>query len=316
MARTRTALALGLALASCVGTPVPIPTPIDTRQIQLSAPTQGKVTVAALAGAVPADAELHITNATRGAVAAATPTAEGTFSAVIEAAVGDELRFEARSQGRKETALMTVKGPGRAAPTGAASLPGLDGKSTVTGEAAPGDTVVCSLPRTGEVRSATADAQGGFSLSLRVVSGDLLYIFALDDLGEPTLHLSIRVGASTACIDTDGDGYGARDTDISGCPASTTAFDCNDKLGTVHPGQNQFFSDPIPGASQQGAFDYDCDGVEQQELTSTVVCTKDCGGEGWEKSVPACGAQGSWVVCEMTTVCGIGAPQTRTQRCH
>ena len=43
-------------------------------------------------------------------------------------------------------------------------------------------------------------------------------------------------------------------------PTSAATRDCADDNGDVHPGQETFFAEPIPGFSGTAAFDYNCDG--------------------------------------------------------
>lgn len=114
-------------------------------------------------------------------------------------------------------------------------------------------------------------------------------------------------GACVSCTkkpyykDSDGDGYGNPGVKVDECaqPAGFVAnsSDCDDSDAAAHPGQTAFYLVPTKGTN---GFDYNCDGVEQQELPSLSACKVagvTCTGDGWVSSVPACGKAGTWGQC-------------------
>jgi hypothetical protein len=55
-------------------------------------------------------------------------------------------------------------------------------------------------------------------------------------------------------------------------------------------------------ARANGSYDYNCDGREEPEFTTTLDCSllkiADCSGEGFAGSLPACGQAGNFIRCE------------------
>jgi len=109
-----------------------------------------------------------------------------------------------------------------------------------------------------------------------------------------------NAGCRTFYRDADGDTFG--DASMQKClcgpdyPNKYTAetkTDCCDSDANVRPTQAAYFS----SASQCGGFDYDCNGVEQKELTVTGKCSGLLCDytAGWSGSVPACGQTGNWL---------------------
>jgi len=91
--------------------------------------------------------------------------------------------------------------------------------------------------------------------------------------------------------DDDGDGY----TELAG--------DCNDYDSNVHPGQTMYFT----VASTLGSWDYDCDGIEEQQYTDqyflanegqySATASTSCilNPPGWGGSIPSCGVSSQYV---------------------
>jgi hypothetical protein len=122
--------------------------------------------------------------------------------------------------------------------------------------------------------------------------------------------------------DADGDGFGAGGPQLH-CPkepgTSEMGGDCYDGNPAAKPGQSAFF------AVQRGdaSFDYDCDGAETLELPNLAsnfcVCSMGtCSiGEGWQGSVPPCGATGLYRQKNPMQPFNCSAIVTqRTQRCR
>ena len=115
------------------------------------------------------------------------------------------------------------------------------------------------------------------------------------DLQPPDMLPDVVADALIApdAADVDGDGYHP--------PA-----DCDDLDALVYPGQAAWFDKP----SQRRGWDYNCDGVEQPQLTAMSHCWG--GGTaaqclqrqlGWLRApAPGCGETAEWVVS-----CGVGS---------
>jgi hypothetical protein len=103
--------------------------------------------------------------------------------------------------------------------------------------------------------------------------------------------------------DADKDGFGDPATQTEACEAPPgfveNALDCDDADPLAHPGQQQYFAKPTQGTQ---SFDYDCDGLEEPEITATVNCKKSqfggCTGDGWINAPPACGQPGGFGTCQ------------------
>jgi hypothetical protein len=127
-----------------------------------------------------------------------------------------------------------------------------------------------------------------------------------------------HVGCAPLFPDGDGDGFGDSQSAVAClCPqasgVSANNQDCHDASADVRPGQTAFFMAPRPG----GGFDYDCNGIEQQQFSEMVECVffdGECSGQGWAGSVPACGASGSFAQCNRAN-CGL-IRSTRVQACR
>ena len=108
----------------------------------------------------------------------------------------------------------------------------------------------------------------------------------------------------TAPRDSDGDGY---EVDV----------DCCDDDDRVFPGQTLYFEYP----SNEGSFDYNCDGIEEMEWAELHECYE--GNDlcelrlgGWQDYVPVCRGVGYWV-----SDCGTGhncraTNSRKIQACH
>jgi hypothetical protein len=322
----RIVLAAVVVLWGCLGTPVPIPTPIDSRLLRLSYPTHDGVMVAGLPGAASAacsgkcdsggKVSIVVENATTGASAYGEVSAQGSFAVAVQASVGDALQVRAVVGGTRSEALaVPLPAPsGRPAPQAQVSAPDGSGLSTLDVFALAGEHPVVTLPRTGLVIA----ADGAFSTQQPTQAGDTIYVFATDDAGQSSEHRVLVVSVTPpACADTDGDGFGAVGSDLGACAGSTSLPDCNEANRDVHPDQAQFFSTPIPGAPAGLAFDYNCDGKEEQEVATVIACSSICGEWGWVGSVPACGQTGSWASCVLgKTGCFEQAQGSKVQACR
>ena len=112
------------------------------------------------------------------------------------------------------------------------------------------------------------------------------------------------VGCTTYYEDLDGDNYGTTGACLCGPTTDYSAAyagDCYDYSTDVHPGQTNWFTDP----RGDNSFDYDCDGVEEQQYPDhadydcdcdwLVWCTCNLYTQSWASSTPACGDDGNWV---------------------
>lgn len=86
---------------------------------------------------------------------------------------------------------------------------------------------------------------------------------------------------------------------VTRAPVDALNADCNDANATVFPTQTMFQSTGIAGAAPAVDFDYDCNGTEQQNLTTVGTCRlllSTCRRTaGWMGTVPECGATGSYL---------------------
>jgi len=105
-----------------------------------------------------------------------------------------------------------------------------------------------------------------------------------------------HAGCAPLFPDVDGDGFGDSQSPVACmCPQasglSANNQDCYDASADVRPGQTAFFAAPRPG----GGFDYDCNGIEQPQLSEIVECTFFEG---------ECSGQGGWWGASTTPVAG------------
>ena len=114
--------------------------------------------------------------------------------------------------------------------------------------------------------------------------------------------------------DSDEDGYGSTDLRCLCEPeddyTADNTDDCLDASGLVSPDQTAFFTSD----RGDGSYDYNCDGVEEQELTAGGSCpfTGSCVvTPGWSSGAPVCGAYGSYITGCYTSY-GFCIPSTST----
>ena len=119
-----------------------------------------------------------------------------------------------------------------------------------------------------------------------------------DDDCNGTLDQPAPPGSTIYHHDFDGDGYGDPDDslplcEITGQYNTFNTEDCNDHNGNAHPGQTNFYNVPhgYPAGGIAWTYDYNCDGVEEQEFPTMYSCTSNCETFelGWRDFVPACG---------------------------
>ncbi len=117
-----------------------------------------------------------------------------------------------------------------------------------------------------------------------VCSGSSLVECSADGLKKTTACL-LGCAAGACCVDADQDSV------------TTCAGDCDDAEPNVYPKQTAFFST----ATKKGSFDYNCDQLEDKEVSTLVSCVRlgaSCEGSGWQGSVPGCGVQGVFISCK------------------
>jgi hypothetical protein len=113
------------------------------------------------------------------------------------------------------------------------------------------------------------------------------------------------VGGASGGVGGSGGSGGALDCDQDddGSFASSEACggnDCDDLDADVHPGQSSFFTEP----NRDGGYDYDCNGVEEPEVSNALDCSllsiSNCDAQGYTSPLPACGDPGAWIRCAPT----------------
>jgi hypothetical protein len=125
---------------------------------------------------------------------------------------------------------------------------------------------------------------------------------------------------STYYADTDGDGFGDHNAALEACAQPEgyveNADDCYDGNEAAKPGQTEWFA----VERGDGSFDYDCDGsgIERWQDEGSCGVIAVCGlAEGWEAPVPACGAEGTYILgCTPIAICTVTDSEMRTQECH
>lgn len=130
---------------------------------------------------------------------------------------------------------------------------------------------------------------------------------------------------------------------ITLAPTSPSNSDCRDNNANVRPNQTMFFTSAISGAPPAVDYDYNCDGIETQQVTcvgeSTTgtcptrdrlfgcegrflcpfppCCSTGGGGGGWTGTIiPACGTSAQYSFCEDTGTTCVRRTITRTQACR
>lgn len=138
-------------------------------------------------------------------------------------------------------------------------------------------------------------------------------------------------GGEVCFRDADGDGFRAdaavtsADTDCAdpGEAYASAGLDCCDADARAYPGQPGFFGGSA-GAVACGGWDFDCSGSEERGNGTVASCTVGSGSvpvcvfsrAGWNRTVPACGAAGSWVTnCTGAGTCSLTA-ESREQLCR
>ena len=79
--------------------------------------------------------------------------------------------------------------------------------------------------------------------------------------------------------DVDGDGYGATLAGIACSPPAgnvSRGGDCLDTNATVHPGSTAFFVTGYSTGGTSTSYDYDCNGVEEEQTSSHGTCAAPC----------------------------------------
>lgn len=121
--------------------------------------------------------------------------------------------------------------------------------------------------------------------------------------------------------DADGDGFGDSSAADSACDAAQGYVednsDCDDQDTDAFPDQDQWLGRQTTGNQD---FDFNCDGLEEQQYPDAIDCAlapPSCKGEGWLGSVPACGEEGTYVICiKDLSTCVADVGETRTQHCR
>ncbi len=256
----RVLLVWGLGVACAVE---PIPTPEVNPDQLVVAPLRkaDKVaTVIGRAGAAPAAAELVLQNVPRALQNTALADAEGRFVVSVAAIQGERLRLFVAGAAAAAAELgapvfdpdANPPPPGGADGLIAASVP-VNGQTTVTGAAgavAAADLVLVTNVQQGAVRETSAEADGGFSLTLPAAGGDRLRLVVLRaGAASPATEIVVPRQAS-APTDADGDGF-------------TADVDCDDADAASHPAAPE-----IPGDDR----DNDCDGQVDEAAPDAETC--------------------------------------------
>jgi hypothetical protein len=110
-------------------------------------------------------------------------------------------------------------------------------------------------------------------------------------------------GCSMYYYDYDGDLYGS--SSVGGrclCAASSATYytavvntDCYDFNASANPAASSYYT----GSRGDGSYDYNCDGSQSQQYTSTASCGYSLGDcfasvSGWNGSVASCGTTAGW----------------------
>ncbi len=127
-------------------------------------------------------------------------------------------------------------------------------------------------------------------------------------------------GATTRYYrDADEDGYGDSADYVDACSPQTgrvlRPFDCNDRDPLVRPDVTAFAATPTAG----GGYDWDCDGIETPEFPYGLNACDACiePGGGWIDRMPACGEEGTLLVCGWSSgLCFEIRRSVTVQRCR
>jgi hypothetical protein len=223
-----------LALAGCVVNPQPEPAlrPVDATRVALSAPgDDSQAVVAGERGATRGAGEVDVLHVRLGTTFTYPASAEGTFSAGLEAIAGDRLQLTFRA-GDRTSESIEVEVPGVDVdpidpPTIVTPLPPPSrfGLVRITGEvgAGPAATRVVAAnidqPSTSSVEAA---GDGTFALDLVAAAGDVVSLFSVDSAdrsraSEPVTATVSEPAAEDCLNDLDDDGDGFTDCDDPDC---------------------------------------------------------------------------------------------------
>jgi len=108
-----------------------------------------------------------------------------------------------------------------------------------------------------------------------------------DDKNACTVDRCAGGSCAHSALDGDGDGDGPKGAGCGG--------DCHDGNKSVFSAQLAYSEVAYMTTAGSMSFDYNCNGLEERELTAKVSCSMSTCTPGWVDTVPACGASGSWV---------------------
>jgi hypothetical protein len=168
------------------------------------------------------------------------------------------------------------------------------------------DTLVDSSPEDSGVRDTGPDAPADTFMPCKKD----LDCDDKDDCSRDTCDTEAGT-CSSAKIDEDMDGQSP--SSLGAC-----GLDCDDSNKDVFDAQAAFFTTPYLTSAGTSSFDYDCNGVDEKEKTTTFKCVLSAGKcvvtEGWSGSVPACGNNGTYVTaCVLSPLTGTCVPNTSTK---
>lgn len=142
-----------------------------------------------------------------------------------------------------------------------------------------------------------------------------------NDLNGCTTDKCSKTGGATfgLCANTrvDGDGDGESPSALGIC-----GTDCNDTNKDVFAKQTAWFASPYTDSAGASSYDYDCSGKAEPERPAVYKCTRvgsTCTiTAGWQTTVPACGANGTWIASCTPNIAGgcTAVPTTVKQRCR
>ncbi|MCC6876037.1 MAG: hypothetical protein IT378_17140 [Sandaracinaceae bacterium] len=177
----------------------------------------------------------------------------------------------------------------------------------------------------------------------RVFPGAVEICNGVDDNCNAGIDEGLTTVTLSCAPDRDGDGYPGSSTGTivsCGCgesscrcpdgtapvqraPGGSLLLDCFDQPGagaSVHPGQLAFFPTPYCNGMGVCSFDYNCDGTEEEALSTGVRCDlltlRGCRGDGWQGSFPSCGEAGVYALCSPLALVCRAETETRIQQCR
>lgn len=97
------------------------------------------------------------------------------------------------------------------------------------------------------INSATTDSNGYYTIIINNATGVYVAKASINhyitqskpfyNSADQTIDFALKsTTSSPACVDSDGDGYGASGSDLTNCPGSTTRYDCNSGDASIYPG--------------------------------------------------------------------------------